>query len=382
MKSIAYHSKVHLDTREFHIHTGSLPEKEVVISEIFEKGQFITSRKLPFPIRTSDGDNSKLKYLKAAASELHNEIIDEVKMLFFIDKKIKPLKKLMPHFKLGSLFYYRNILEDAISNFEQVIILKNDFIPAYVRLGKCYIKQGEYAKATGIFEQGTKLNPEFPDLLNSLGVAYSFDQQYEKATEILQKVIKQRPDFTEANFNLGVVLFLSTLKDADNREKAIVPSRVIRYLKVLSGLERYADGYWQNLLKDTLEKITEGNIEEILSALSDIQMQLVTHIKIDVLIESFYLKFMYGGHEMEYNELASYERRISRLAPQRENFADYWNELGIVHIIQCRNLFLKSVEEFEKAVYLNKNYDEASHNLELIKNVKQGFLILLRAILK
>ena len=40
------------------------------------------------------------------------------------------------------------------------------------------------------------------------------------------------------------------------------------------------------------------------------------------------------------------------------------------------------VEEFEKAVDLNNHYTEAKKNAELIKNVRNGFLILLRAILK
>jgi hypothetical protein len=51
-------------------------------------------------------------------------------------------------------------------------------------------------------------------------------------------------------------------------------------------------------------------------------------------------------------------------------------------MIQCRHLFLKSVAEFEKAVELNKDYTDANNNLSLIRNVKKGFLILLRAILK
>ena len=46
------------------------------------------------------------------------------------------------------------------------------------------------------------------------------------------------------------------------------------------------------------------------------------------------------------------------------------------------DLFLQSVREIEQAVALNENYREASNNLALIKNVKKGFLILLRAILK
>lgn len=100
------------------------------------------------------------------------------------------------------------------------------------------------------------------------------------------------------------------------------------------------------------------------------------------MIESFYLKFMYGGRELSYPELESYEARIWALSAERNNFADFWNEMGTIHIIQCRHLFLKALGEFEKAVELNKNYSEALKNLELTQNIKKGFLILLRAILK
>lgn len=382
MKSIAFHSKLHLHTREFHVHTGSVPEKNIIISEIFEKGQFVSSNQMPFHTRDIDDTSSKIKFLKTLASDLHKNMIEEVKMLFYIHQKIQHLRKFLAHFKLGSIFFYRNILTEAIENFEESIKLKNDFVPAYVRLGKCYIKRGEYGKAVEIYEQGLIIQPDFLDISNSLGVALTFANEYDKATFVLQETIKKKPDFDEANFNLGVVLFLSTLEGSSDQEKAIVPSRVIRYIKALNELERYQESYWQDLFEITLQRISEGNLEEILDSLRDLQLKLITQLKIDVLIESFYLKFMYGGRELDYEELKSYENRFKKLEEQRENFADYWNEMGIIHIIQCRHLFLQSVREFERAVELNKNYLEASNNMELIKNIKKGFLILLRAILR
>jgi tetratricopeptide (TPR) repeat protein len=309
-------------------------------------------------------------------------MIDEVRMLFYINQKIKPLKKHVAHFKLGSIFYSHNIVAEAIENFEQAIKIKNDFVPAFVLLGKCYIKRGEHQKAVEIFNQGLEIKPDFPDLANSLAVALTFSNQYEQATHILKETITKKPDFDEANFNLGVVLFLSTLEGSEEQDKAIVPSRVIRYIKALNTLDRYQESFWQDTFAATMEQISEGTQKDLLESLRDLQLKLITHLKIDVVTDSFYLRFMYGGRELDYFELESYEDRVKKLEKKRENFADYWNEMGVIHIIQCRHLFLESVKEFEKAVELNKNYLEASNNLELIKNIKKGFLILLRAILK
>jgi tetratricopeptide (TPR) repeat protein len=382
LKSFALHSKIHLQTREFHVHTGSVPEKQMVISEIFEKGQFISSQHQPFSARESENKSSEIKYLKSIAHDLHKNIIDEVKMLFVIHERIAPLNKYLAHFKLGSLFYHRNILTEAIINYQRTLDLNNDFISAYVQLGKCYIKQENYDKAIAAFEKGLEIKNDFPDLLNGLGVALTFAKQYDKAAKVLQHTLSIKPDFDEANFNLGVVLFLSTLEGGEVQDKAIVPSRVIRYVKALNNLDRYKGIYWKGSFEMTLQQIADGNLQEILNSLHEIQYKLITHLKIDTLIESFYLRFMYSGQELGYEELESYEKRILSLARQRENFADYWNEMGIIHIIQCRHLFLKSVTEFEKAVELNPNYKEATNNLDLIKNIKKGFLILLRAILK
>jgi tetratricopeptide (TPR) repeat protein len=382
LKSFALHSKIHLQTREFHIHTGSVPEKQMVISEIFEKGQFISSQHQPFYYRDADDKTSEINYLRFLASNLHKSIIDEVKMLFLIHERIASLNKYLAHFKLGSLFYHRNILDEAILNYQRSIELNGDFVSAYVQLGKCYIKLEEYDKAVEAFRKGLEKKADFPDMLNGLGVALTFAGKYEKATQILQHTLSIKPDFDEANFNLGVVLFLSTLQGEESQEKAVVPSRVIRYIKVLNNLDRYQDKAWKEAFELTLQQISDGNLTEILNSLREIQFKLITHLKIDTLIESFYLKFMYSGRELAYEELESYEKRILSLARQRENFADYWNEMGIIHIIQCRHLFLKSVAEFEQAVALNQNYKEAANNLELIKNIKKGFMILLRAILK
>jgi tetratricopeptide (TPR) repeat protein len=382
LKSIVIHSKLNIDSREFYIHTGSVPESKSILSEVFEKGKFIASKELSFRSRDVEDQDAKQDYLKCRAEDLHKDTIEEVNMLFYIQSKIRPLKLYLAHFKLGSIFYYRSIISEAINNFQQTIELKRDFIPAYMNLGKCFMRIGEYKKAVETLKEAYRANSEYPDLANSLGVALTFMQEYQKATSILQQALKKNPDYAEANFNLGVALFRSTVADSDLHERAVIPSRVIRYIKSLKNLERYRDEEWQETFEISLNNIMEGNLPDILSSLEKLQLKLITYLKIDTLVESFYLRFMYGGRELDYKELEDYEDRILKLTAERQNFADYWNEMGTVHIIQCRHLFLQAVREFEKAVELNKNYTEAIKNLKLVGNIKKGFLILLRAILK
>ncbi len=382
MKTFGYHSKIKLNDREFHIHTGSIVEKSLILSEIFESGKFITSREFDFEVRNDDQDESQQEYLKNIAGKLHKETLEEINMLFYVHSKIRLLKQYMPHFKLASVFYDRNFIPEAIENFKRAIELKNDFVPAYVRLGRAYILNGQYDEAVAVLEKSYEMRPDFPDIANTLGVALTLTRNYDRASQVLQQAIEKNPGFDEANFNLGVVLFRSTIEGGEADENVVLPQRVIRYVKALRNLERYSESEWQDIFERTLAILHDGNRDDVLTALEELQLKLVGHLKINSVVESFYLKFMYGGRELDREELEIYEKRINEQAPERSQFADYWNELGTIHMIQCRNLFLKSMAEFEKAVKLNKNYTDASRNLELIKNNKKGFLILLRAILK
>jgi tetratricopeptide (TPR) repeat protein len=382
LKSVVLHTKVTVNAREFHVHTGSVSEKNLILSEIFEHGKFVSSKQIVFEERDARDEASKLRFLKNKATNLHKNTIEEINMLFYIQSKIKPLKLYLPHFKLGTVLLYRNILPEAIESFKICLENKPDFIPGYIMLGKCYIGLGAYSDAVSILLKGFKLNSEYPDLANTLGVALIMNKDYQKATSILQQALKKNPEYDEANFNLGIALFRSTIDVTDQQDKSVVPPRVVRYLKSLVKQERYQANEWQNLFENTLGILSDGTLSEILTQLESLQLKLITHVKIDPIIESFYLKFMYGGRELPYTELESYENRIWALAEERNNFADFWNEMGTIHIIQCRHLFLKAVNEFERAVELNNNYSEAMKNLELIQNIKKGFLILLRAILK
>jgi hypothetical protein len=382
LENIGFHSTLDFNGRKFSIHTGGTETLTRIQSEVFQEGKYINSKQVDVTTRQYENDKAHNEFLKTLAHDLHQEMLEEINMLFYVQTKIKPLKQYLPHFKLASVFYARSFIPEAIENFIATIDLKDDFVPAYVRLGVCYLVSEHYDKAANILGKAISLKSDFPDLYNYYGLALTFMHNYKNAIAILQKVIEKKSDFNEAHFNLGVALFRSTLDESAIEEKIIVPSRVMRYLRILKELERYQDPEWQDAFQALEETIQRKQISEILPALQQLQIKLIVRQKINVLIESFFLKFMYGGRELTLRELEIYERRFSYQLEDNKMFADYWNALGILHIIKCRIYYLKAVSEIEKAVSINENYADAKHNLELIKNSKKGFLILLRAILK
>ena len=90
MENIGIHDKIEIDNRKFDVHTGILTEKKIIISEVFEEGMFLTSKK--FPIKLRDVlEKYNYDYLSKVTQEFHDLVINELEMRYFIDDKIKLL---------------------------------------------------------------------------------------------------------------------------------------------------------------------------------------------------------------------------------------------------------------------------------------------------
>ncbi len=366
--------------REFRVHTGCDPNKQKISCEVFEDGRYIYSFSDSYNIRDNENGSAERPYVQEVTSNLHLEIMDEVAVLFRAFEKLKTIKDSQPHYRLGKLLLQRNFYPEAIVCFEQAIKLKPDHIRAQQRLAVSYLEIKNFNKARSITDTLLSQN-EFPDILVLSGIINSQVGFYDNASKELQKAISMKPDYLESQFNMGIILFLSTLDDGD--ENIVIPVRIMRALKQIRENEFYEGEQWQNRF-DSLERILKnGKREEIIEALFQFQIYLLTKDdSTSSAMDYFLIKFMYGGQEINQDEIDVYEQKIRLNADKNEKYADYWNEMGSLHLIQCREYFLNAITQFDNAVTINPRYEEANNNLSMLKRNKQGFLILLRAILK
>lgn len=382
MKGFGCQDKIRIGEREFQIHTGCDTNKNKALTEVFEKGNFIFEISRPYKIRRSVDNLLDENYLKTIILDLHQQIIDEVLILFQIDNKIRNLNQSIPHYRLGKVFLAKSFYREAIQNLSRAVELKPDFIRAYKLLGLAYLKVNEFKHALRVFKEALEITPDFPDILNALGVLYTQMGDYESAKNYLQQAITLKSNYLESNFNLGVVLYLSTIAENPDEESLVLPARVIRSLKEIRQLEFYKEDLWQNLFDEVFEVIKLGQKNKIIEALYDLQIKMITRGDFTVTMDIFFLKFMYGGHEMSREEIDIFERKILAESSKYDTYADYWNDLAVLHLIQCRDNFLKALDEIENSTKLNPHFDDAKNSLEMMKRGKKGFLILLRAILK
>lgn len=384
MKGIGLKDKVVFDSREFFVHTGNDPQKNVVRSEVFEKGKFLFSSEDVYNIRENEREAKDVDpdYLKTVSFDQHQSTLDEIRILFLINEKLKQIRQYLPHFRLGKVFLNRNFVNEAIDNFNRVVEIAPDFVRGYKMLGMAYISAEKHTEAIKALLQAHKQKPDYPDILNVLGVAYTKTKNFTAASKFLKRAYEIKPTYIEANFNLGIVLFLSTLTDENEDEKVIIPARFIRSFKTIIKDKNYQTRSWHEKFVNTQLVLDEGKRDKVITALLKIQSEILFNDEQSDVMDFFFLQFMYGGKEIKNNKLELFEELIYNEVEKHENYADYWNELGIIHLIQCREYFVKAVSEFEKSTRLDPDFESAKRNSDLISHNKQGFLILLRAILK
>ncbi|RMH64129.1 MAG: tetratricopeptide repeat protein [Calditrichaeota bacterium] len=382
LKGIGLRGQLKIDGREFNVTTGNDPRKNVVRSEVFESGQYLFCNEDAYDIREDVQESPDPQYVKEVTENQHQQTINEIKILFRVYEKIKQLRQYLPHYRLGKVFYNRNFFPEAIENFQRAIQINPDFVRAYQRLSHAWLMQDKPAEALEPIQQAYNKKPEYPDVVNTLGVVYTHLGQMEKASSCFKKALKLKLDMVEANFNMGVVLFLASMDDDDAQGNVVVPARFMRTFKEMVAHKHYQSSFWQKQFARTREVLADGKKANVVKELLDLQKKILCTDASGDVMDLFFLQFMYGGKNIEGAEISQFTQMIHDEVEAHQNYADYWNELGIIHLIQCRDYFLKALNEFDRSQKVDPHYQNAQKNSQLLKRGKNGFLILLRAILK
>lgn len=381
LEDFGLHDKLEIENREFHVHTGTLVKEQKIISEVFEKGMFLISRELNIQLRNELNDFN-YDFLNDKTQEFHHLIIDELEALYQIEEKLRRYKHPKSHYRLGVLFLRRSLFDEAIQQFKIAIDQDADFLKAYLGLGISYLKTRQFEEARKVFEVISDKNKGYPDVLNYYGMAYLFLGDYEKAMSLFKEATQINPNYAECQFNFGVALYKSALEGVKEPTEVTVPARVSIYLKQVMNSSKYQTKSWQKEFSKSLDLLKSNSHEMIIPQLENFQLRLVDFVSDRDKIYEFYLRFLFGGKEIDLNVIRSYQQYFDDNTSNHKLYPDYWDDQGTFNLIKSRSLLLKAMSEFEKAIEIGPNFTEARQNFEKIKSNEKGFMILLRAILK
>ncbi len=84
--------------------------------------------------------------------------------------------------------------QEALTKFQQSILLNNKFIQAWVYKGICLEKLEKYQEAIKCYKQALEINPDVADLWYNKGATYCKMRRYDDALYCLNKVEAIEPD--------------------------------------------------------------------------------------------------------------------------------------------------------------------------------------------
>lgn len=374
MEALEISSEVRSGNKLFQIKSQT-DETEPLIKSTVMAGEWVVLE------RRELVQDSESEALKNQLSQLHREMMTEIELLYYIAEKVRSINHPGSNNKLGLVFIKHNLFEEAIDQFQLAVEKQPDFLEALNNLGLAYLLTRNYANAISTFTKGIGLNKEFADLYNNLGYCHYELMQYTAAIQMFEKAVEINPDYAEAQFNLGQAYLKVVL---DGAHDASLPAAEELLRKGQAHLMIAAEILPPTHIKyfDSVnECLASGELAEAFEYLDVLKNNISNRFEVDFENE-FYLKFMFGGKGKDDKFIAEYTQTLQATIEKYPNYADLRNNLGIVYLIQCRNLFLKALDEFRKALKLNPNFKRAEKNLKLAENDGKGFLILLRAILK
>jgi len=382
MADIGFNDNLDVSGRTFHFQTASNTGKGLVRCEIFENGRVLSTMEVDFERRKDNKTHSIENRLKNIVEKLHQEMMSEIELLFLISEKVKKLRHSPSNCKMGVMFLQNNLIEDAKKQFE--LAIKNDveYLEAYNNLGLTYIQTGDYKKAIQIFSKVMEKENVFADMHNNFGFALMMENQFQKAVSELQESLKMNPEYTETHYNLAILYFKSTLHDSTDE---FLPPPSIRIQRAIEQLEKVKKKNFKtfDLIYPKIIKLADKKeYTQLIKILEENRAKIFARDTLSLIGTSFYLKFMYGGKGLDNEIIKKYEHRLDQALETHTDYADIWNNMGIIHLIQCRNLFLQALSEFKRALEINPGFEKARKNKKLVENDGKEFLILLRAILK
>lgn len=375
MENIGLNSEVSTGGKNFHIQTQYSESTEKIVSNIFDNGKVIVARGMEIKSNTPARD------IKLHVNQLHQDVIADLEMLFFISEKVRSVRHSVSNNKLGLVFLKRNLFDEAIAEFECAVEIDPDFGEAYNNLGSAYLKRKSYPEAIDAFTRGIEKNVGYADLHNNLGYAYFCANKYPEAIHQIKTALEKNPKFVHATFNICQVYLKTIIDELPDFDSASIAERIEKVKELLTSIVDQNQYFKTNYLESAIDHLTQNNFPEAMKLFEMAASDLPEKIDLDYESE-FYLKFMFGGKGKDNDFIFEYTKGLKQAVANYPEYADLRNNLGIAYLIQCRNLFLNALDEFRQALDIDPDYKKAEKNLKLAENDGKGFLILLRAILK
>lgn len=383
MADIGLNESFTIKGREFHIQTATQIEDGVIKSEIFEHGRLLFTDYYRYERREPGQKGGAEQRLRRILDRFHQSVISEVETLFELSQIITRENHSLSHYRLGVIYLSLNLYDKAEEHLLKAIDNDTSFYSAYIELGRTYFMQKRFQQAAMTLEPLLKSRIRYPDLYNLMGMIAVEQKQFVNALNHLQTALKINPQYKEAYYNLVMAILLriqflkmqNKLGDVDKNRSFL--------LVILKKIHRLGSEEDKILVAQVQQALEQKRMDRVQSLLYDYRNKIFfQQMPPETVGYEFYLWLRYLPERIDFSTVERFEERISTALQGNPDYPDLWNYLALIHLMLCRDYFLKGLDNFKEATRINPGFRKAHKNLRLVENDGREFLTLLKAIVK
>jgi Tfp pilus assembly protein PilF len=383
MADIGLNQNISIKNRKFHIQTATNIDDGTIRTEIFEQGRLLFADTYKYERRSNndeEGGESRIRYV---LDDFHQSVISNIETFFEISQTLKSKDHVISHFRLGSIFLSLHIFDKAEEHLKRAVEIDPNFHSAYIALARCYFYQRKIQDAANVLEIPAKAEVNYPDLYNMLGMVLLEQKNYIHALNHFRHAIRLNPKYKEAIFNIAAAIFkrIALLR---SQKKTDEIKRNLEFLNViLSKIYKIGDEEDQSLVKQVKQAFSQRNFGKIQTLIFDYRNKLFYQkLAPEIVGYEFYLMLRHKPEILDKKILTLYQSKISKILAENADYPDMWNYRALIHLLLCRDYFLKGLENIKQATVINPNFKKAKSNLRLVENDGREFLSLIKAITK
>ena len=372
MAEFVFNDVIRSQRGEFFLKTATNDRQQQIVSSFFRNGTLLESR-----TRELNPDWSS-EALRARTREFHNEKKNEIQMLLQLSEKLRDSDQAEIKNLLGMAFMRRGMHEEAIVEFEEAIVLNAKLSMVYNNLGRAYLAMNRNDEAIAVLEQAVAMSPDYADFHNNLGSAYLKKEHCKKAVDQFLRATDSNPYYADAYFNLARAYVLNALTKED------FALSINCHQKVGDSIEKAAKinpSYRNEHVNQAEVFLKQKKYEEAYKALEASLAKVVVPTDMAFIMD-FYLHVIYHSENLSSRHIWRHIRQLQEVIEKYPNYADLYNHLGVAYVIMSKFVNHKAIQQFEKAMKINPEFERARRNKRLAEYDHKGMQLLFDAILK
>ena len=383
MADIGLNQNITIRSRQFHFQTATNIEDGIIRTEVFEKGRLLYAQDHRYERRESESPEGGELRMRLILDQLHKRIISRLNKVFEISEILQNIDHAVSHYRIGAIFLSLHIFDKTEQHLNKCIGLNPKFYSAHIALARSYFYKKDFNKAEELLHNLVKAGVKYPDLYNLLGSVMLEQKNYIQCLNHLREAIKLNPKYKEAYFNIAAAIFkrIGYLKTQNKQEDV---QKNFEFLNIiLNRLQKVGDNEDQFMIENIKKSFQGKNFGKIQTLIYDYRHRLFyQRIHPEILGYEFYLWLRYLPDRLDFEQLLYFEENFTKTLTKSADYADMWNYLALIHVLLCRDYFLKGLNNFKEATRINPKFTRAKNNLRLVENDGREFLSLIKAIAK